>query len=189
MLSIVSSSHLASLDSIALDNIAVFTSATATERPRAPRKVASLARFEARAPRQLAGYFARSQNGALARASDAEVEAILATISTFHRAVLSLHYGTRVWPERLATALSGYTAIAIRLECADHPGVGSTWQLEQEAVERLVAKAAVAESDPAASESLLSLEIRAMRHYRRAVRAFAKAARRIAAAKVGRPLC
>jgi hypothetical protein len=154
-----------------------------SDRPSAVRRIASLARFEERAPGELAGYFARSQSGEPLRAEDADVEAILGSLSGYHRGVLSLHHGARVWPEAVTRALCGFASLGVRLYCADHPATGSTPELERAAAEGLAAKAAVADVDKEASAMLFDLMVRASRHYERAVRAYAKAARRSARAK------
>ena len=57
---------------------------------------------------------------------------------------------------------------------------GSTPELERAAAQWLAAKAAVADIDEDASAMLFDLMVRASRHYERAVRAYAKAARRSA---------
>ena len=144
------------------------------------RRVARLARFEECAPGELAGYFARSQSGEALQAKDADVEAILGSLSGYHRGVLSLHHGVRVWPKAVTKALMGYASLGVRRYCADHPATGSTRELERAAAECLAAKAAVAEVDNEAAAMLLDLVVGASRHYERAVRAYAKAARRSA---------
>jgi hypothetical protein len=155
-----------------------------SDRPSAVRRIDKLARFEERAPGELARYFARSQSGEPLQAEDARVEAILGPLSGYHRGVLSLHHGARVWPEAVTKALYGFATLGVRLYCADHPATGSTPQLERAAAERLVAMAAVADDDKEASAVLFGLMIRASRHYDRAVRAYAKAARRSARGRV-----
>jgi hypothetical protein len=149
-----------------------------SDRPSSVRRIEKLARFEDRAPGQLARYFARSQSGEPLQAEDADVEAILGSLSGYHRGVLSLHHGARVWPEAVAKALDGFASLGVRLYCADHPATGSTADLERAAAVRIVAMAAVADVDKEASAMLFGLMIRASSHYDRAVRAYAKAARR-----------
>jgi hypothetical protein len=111
------------------------------------------------------------------------VEAILGSLSGYHLGVLSLHHGARVWPEAVTKKLHGFASLGVRLYCADHPATGSTPDLERAAAERIAAMAAVADDDKEASEMLFRLMIRASSHYDRAVRAYAKAARRCARAR------
>jgi len=157
--------------------------AHAPDRPSTVRRIASLARFEERAPGELAGYFARSQSGEPLQAEDADVGAILGSLSAYHRGVLSLHHRARAWPEAVTKALSGFASLGVRLYCADHPATGSTPELERVAAEGLAAKAAVADVDKDASAMLIDLVVRASSHYDTAVRAYAKAARRLARAR------
>ncbi len=137
-----------------------------------------LARFEERAPDELAAYFARVRSGEPLRPEDADVEAIFGSLSGYHRGVLSLHHSARVWPEAVTKALHGFATLGVRLYCADHPAAGSTPELERAAAETLAAKAAVADTDKDASAMLFDLFIRASTHYDKAVHAYAKAARR-----------
>ena len=55
---------------------------------------------------------------------------VLATIPAYHLGVLSLHHSDRVWPEPITRAFGAYASLAIRLDCCDHPGAGSTSALE-----------------------------------------------------------
>jgi hypothetical protein len=144
------------------------------------RRIPPLAHFEERAPDELAAYFARKRSGQPLRPEDADVEAIFGSLSGYHRGVLSLHHSARVWPPAVTKALDGFASLGIRLYCADHPATGSTPELERAAAEHLAAKAAVADSDKEASAMLFDLMIRASVHYDKAVRAYAKAARRLA---------
>ena len=155
------------------------TTSTST-RPHAARLIKKLAYFQKRAPRELARYFARARRGDARGASDAVVETILDSISAYHRGVLSLHYSGREWPEAVTEALGEFESIAIRLYCADHPATGTTSSLERAAAECIAAKAAVADTDPEAACMLLTLSSRAARHHEKAIRAYAKAARRYA---------
>ena len=147
------------------------------------RRIPSLARFEERAPDELAAYFARARSGEPLRPEDADVEAIFGSLSGYHRGVLSLHHSARVWPPVVTKALDGFASLGVRLYCADHPATGSTPELERAAAEHLAAKAVVAKTDKEASAMLLDLMIRASAHYEKAVRAYAKAARRLARAR------
>ena len=72
----------------------------------------------------------------------------------------------------MTRALYGFAARGVRLATA------STAELERAAAERLAAMAAVADVDKEASAMLCGLVIRASSHYDRAVRGYAKAARR-----------
>jgi len=144
------------------------------------RRIPPLARFEERAPDELAAYFARARSGEPLRPQDAEVEAIFGSLSGYHRGVLSLHHSARVWPEAVTKALHGFATLGVRLYLADHPATGSTPELERAAAEHLAAKAAVAGTDKDAHAMLFDLMLRASAHYDRAVRAYAKAARRLA---------
>jgi hypothetical protein len=144
------------------------------------RRIPPLAHFEERAPDELAAYFARKRSGQPLRPEDAEVEAIFGSLSGYHRGVLSLHHGARVWPPAVTKALHGFATLGVRLYCADHPATGSTPELERAAAEHLAATAAVAETDKEASAMLWDLYVRASVHYEKAIRAYAKAARRLA---------
>jgi hypothetical protein len=126
----------------------------------------------------VAAYFERAQSGQPLPAEDAVVEAILGSLSAYHRGVLSLHHRVRVWPAAVTKVLGGYVNLGIRLYCADHPASGSTSELERAAAETLAAKAAIAEDDKDACFLLADLTGRAAAHYDRAIRAYAKAARR-----------
>jgi hypothetical protein len=180
-LTLVPSSPAVDSDCAASSSSALSDHPVPVDRPSSVRRrVARLARFEERAPGELARYFARSQSGEALQAKDADVEAILGSLSGYHRGVLSLHHGASVWPESVTKALSGFASLGVRLYCADHPATGSTPELERAAAELLAAKAAVADVDKEASTLLFDLMVRASRHYDRAVRAYAKAARRLA---------
>jgi len=95
-----------------------------------PAKIVSLSLVanvnDVASPSSVARYFARSQSGEPLQAEDVHVEAILGSLSGYHRGVLSLHYGARVWPEAVTKALHGFATLGIRLYCADHPATGST---------------------------------------------------------------
>jgi len=160
-----------------------FAASTPADRPSSVRRrVPSLDQFEEQARAQLPGYFARSRSGQPLDAADADVEAILGSLSAYHRGVLSLHHSARVWPEHVVKGLCGYANLGVRLYCADHPASGSTPDLERAAAETLAAKAAVEGVEKAAAALLADLMGRAMAHHDAAVRAYAKAARRCAKA-------
>jgi hypothetical protein len=147
----------------------------ARDRHSAPRLVqteASLEDPETLAERELEAYFARRRAAAPRDAEDEMVEATLASISAYHRGVLTLHHDARTWPEGVVAALSPYASIGVRLDCADHPGAGSTPALEQVAAQRIAALFA-AEGDK--SQRLTLLFSRAMTHHMRAIRGYAKA--------------
>jgi hypothetical protein len=169
---------IVSLSPVAERNDVDSPSPVPSDRPSGVRRIDNLAHFEERAPAQLAGYFARSQRGEPLRPEDTEVEAIFGSLGGYHRGVLSLHHRARVWPEAVAKALHGFPSLGVRLYLADHPATGSTPALERAAAEHLAAKAAVADVDKDAHAMLFDLGIRASAHYDRAVRAYAKAARR-----------
>ena len=154
------------------------------DRPSTTRRIASPEPFEEHTPGDLAGYFARSQSGEPLQAQDADVGAILASLSGYDRGVLTLHHRARVWPEAVTKALHGFASLGIRLYCADHPATGSTPELERAAAEVLAAKAAVAAVDADASAMLHDLVLRASDHHDCAVRAYANAARRRARGRV-----
>lgn len=144
------------------------------------RRIPPLAHFEERAPKELAAYFARVRSGEPLRPEDADVAAIFGSLSGYHRGVLSLHHAARVWPPAVTKSLQEFATLGVRLYCADHPATGSTPELERAAAEHLAAMAAVTETDKDASALLVDLYVRASDHYHRAVRAYAKAARRLA---------
>jgi hypothetical protein len=130
--------------------------------------------FEERASRELAAYFASVHGTGPRSADSAEVETILGEVSAYHRGVIALYHDARVWPEPVKKALGAYTALAVRLYCADHPASGSTQALEASAADRL---AEIAAADGAVSLPLMDLENRAYHHYSAALHAYAKALR------------
>jgi hypothetical protein len=154
------------------------TPAVPTDRPSAVRSKAARSKtkmvdFEERASRELAAYFA-SVHGTGPRSGDsAEVETILGEVSAYHRGVIALYHDARVWPEPVKKALGAYTALAVRLYCADHPASGPTQALEASAADRL---AEIAAADGAVSLPLMDLENRAYHHYTKALRARERAA-------------
>jgi hypothetical protein len=116
--------------------------------------------------------FARPRNDAPLSDDNQEVESVLHTISAYERGVLSLYHTVRAWPAPLLKRLGRYTAIAIRLDCADHPAVGSTPTLEQRAAERLTAS--LTDEGPL-SARILDLYCRAVEHHADAAEAYFKA--------------
>ena len=126
-----------------------------------------------RAKRALAAHFAG--------APSADVEALLGSISGYHRGVLALYYTNRTWPPVVAKRLGRYAGLVVRLYCADHPGQGSTQALEAAAAERL---AEMAEDD---LTGLFELEWRAYDHREHALRAYLKAVRAAATQSAAEP--
>jgi hypothetical protein len=144
----------------------------AGDRHSAPRLVLTRANLEERAERELAAYFARRRAAAPRNAEDEAVEATFASVSAYHRGVLTLYHDTRTWPEGVVASFRAYAAIAVRLDCADHPAVGSTPALEQVAAQRIAALFAAESHD---STRLNLLHARAWTHHMRAMRAYVKA--------------
>jgi len=147
-------------------SIAIAPSATvdAAPAPRAALRIVSNLTPIERAERELA-HFTRPVG-----ARDATVTAVLATIAAHHHAVLAKRFTPRAWPDAVTRAFGNVAAIAIRLECSDHPAEGPTSTLEKLAAERVVAL--VEAEGPLA---LLDLRIRAEDYCHRALRAYAKA--------------
>jgi hypothetical protein len=95
---------------------------------------------KARAERELEWYFANAKASTPSiEASEAvaTIQARLATLLAFHRGAIALRYDAKVWPEALTKAVGGFTAMVVRIHCADHPTIGSTEVLEKAAAERL----------------------------------------------------
>jgi hypothetical protein len=147
------------------DSIAPASGVSAV-RTSAGRNVIRRPGVEERAVRELGVYFARSFAHAPLSDENAAVEAILLSISAYHRGVLELFHDTRTWPGAIQKTLGEFTALAVRLDCVDHPATGSTAALEKIAGERLAAEG---------PEVLIELWVRAERHYQRALRAYTKA--------------
>ena len=125
-----------------------------------------------RAERELAAYFDRRCDLRRRDGWRDTVAATLATIPAYHLGVLSLRHCARVWPEAITKAFGADASIAIRLDCCDHPGTGSTPALEAAAAERLVA---ILAKEGRGSPTVLDLSMRAGDHFESAVRAYAKA--------------
>jgi hypothetical protein len=117
---------------------------------------------EERAERELAAYFGRPRDAAALSEDNAEVASLLQSISAYHRGVLGLYHDARTWPAPVKKQFGNYTALAIRLYCADHPAVGSTPTLERLAAEQL---AATLEAEGNLAPSLFDLHCRAVDHH------------------------
>ena len=105
---------------------------------------------------------------------------------TFHRGALSLRFVRREWPVWLREELGALTSLAVRIECSEHPGIGSTEAMELASVERLrevVRLAGFARADRAGwatetldhpVDTLERLRQRSKKHVKAAVRALAE---------------
>ena len=155
-----------------LINPCVCAGAVPEDRPSSTRLRVTKAQRLDRAERQLAAYFERKHEGARRRDKDEAVEATFASIPAYHRGVLSLYHDARTWPDAVEKALGQYAAVAVRLDCADHPAVGPTPTVELAAAERI---GAIVAAEGEGAPSLAPLFGRAMKHHERALRAFAKA--------------
>jgi hypothetical protein len=151
------------------------STAVPADRESAPRLAANRATLKRRAENELETYFARTRDaGPRTTARDHAVAATLASISAYHRGVLTLYYDARTWPDEVTKALGEYASIGVRLNCADHPAVGSTPTLERAAAQRIVALVTVEGSN---ASVLVDLWARAAEHHDRALRAYVKALR------------
>jgi hypothetical protein len=132
------------------------------------------------------------ENGSPAtRAAAVQIDAWLAQLSSFQRGVLALRFGEKVWPSDIERELEPVAAIAVRIECAHHPAVGRTEDLERASVARLQEIIRLAdrartrrrrpESDARcdAERTIHRLFIRAARYAHAAMRAFARARGRL----------
>jgi hypothetical protein len=133
---------------------------------------------EARAEKDVAWFYGtlagRVDNApAETREAAGEIDAALLSILTFHRGALSLRFRKKDWPDDLYEEFGNATSLVVRLACAANPSVGPTTMIEAAAVERLVA--CIARGGAEDADLLARLDVRAMRHVRLAIRAFAKA--------------
>lgn len=103
------------------------------------------------------------------------VRRTLSVLPTFHTGALSLVHTSRSWPTPLQDRFKQWTSLVVRLECASRPGDGktSTAALEAAAADRLLDMVA----DDRKKRALARLVGRAMKHYREALKAYAKARR------------
>jgi hypothetical protein len=71
------------------------------------------------------------------RTAAATIDARFTQIGSFHRGVLALRFAKRSWPDAIRRELGVVASVAVRIECAQHPAVGTTDEVEAAAVERL----------------------------------------------------
>jgi hypothetical protein len=123
-----------------------------------------------RAERELAWFFATPQaKNTSQEALATTIRARLAALPSFHRGALALRYEAREWPRALEAVLGRYTAMAVRLHCSDHPGIGSRETLEKAAAERLDE---IARVKGECAGALIDLEERASSFYDESLRAY-----------------
>jgi hypothetical protein len=104
-----------------------------------------------------------------ARMAATAIQELLGAIATFHRGALALRFTPRDWPESIVAHFGEWTGLVVRFECAAHPGIGKTSDLETAAVLRLEEMlAAKGEADT----ELARHERHARQHVRAAVRAY-----------------
>jgi len=151
-----------------------------------------LARWEAWATREAEWFFGTqggkvTEDGSGKRRQRAEViERALRAIPPFHRGALSLWHDRKKWPLDLQREFGMATSLAVRLECALHPSVGSTETLEAAAVVRI--SALITRGRDSDQRLLARLANRADRHHRLAIRALAKSRSAIAARREEAPV-
>ncbi len=97
----------------------------------------------------------------------------LRTLPTFHSGAFALRYTPRTWPSAIAKRFGSFTAVVVRIECAQHPSNGSLSdeELEKASVARLEAMIA----DRRKASMLYDLDYRAYWHVRSAHKAYVKA--------------
>jgi hypothetical protein len=71
------------------------------------------------------------------RDAAAAIQGWLRAILTFHAGALALRFTPREWPDALVQEFGSWTGIVVRLECAAHPSIGATVDLERAAVLRI----------------------------------------------------
>ena len=88
------------------------------------------------------------------------------SLPTFHAGALALRYSPKEWPAFLSDHYEGWTSLVVRLECALHPGIGTTDELEQASVRRLERKVRARKRDA------YGLRTRAAKHVNLALHAY-----------------
>jgi hypothetical protein len=126
------------------------------------------------------------------RAAAATIDARFKRISSFQRGVLALRFAKRSWPDDIQREFGVVASVAVRMECAQHPAVGTTDDVEAAAVERLTeiirrARIERARRGGRLAETLYGPELTIQKLFLRAARYVSAAVRALAAVREDGP--
>ena len=136
---------------------------------RAPRRAAEQS---ARAELEWFFTYAKSDGSPEGVEAARKIQRWLDRLVTFHVGCFALRYTPRTWPTPVEAEFGKFTGLVVRMECAAHPAVGTTEQLEGAAVARL--EKMIAEGGSANQLEVWELEQHAYEHLRTATRAYVR---------------